>query len=437
MNGNDEASGVKNQPGNGASKQKPPKGGGRLPEHASPVFKFGLVVGFALLLLGGLPMMFAPSNWIVETFIICTGLSIILGAFGANAKIGFMGESGVLLGVAAIAVAVFVILIDQMSDRYVHIKLSGDVKEAQVKSVELVGDHQYPGGMLRAQDSWDFFIFGKEIKSPTINLRIVFLGGDDLEADFGCIDSNNIVPFLASGQTLHWNYSKKGNRLVDVKSKNVVGKIGCEDEAAFAQVLPAKSGGFSFGFISAAFADDRGVEAEGLADLILQLDSESTYLRRAARDQLGAKGEVAIKPLLQSFSKDGSSYRTQLGALVALNKIAMKKEVSIDQLKSELTPADIENLVQAANHSDKTMRVYASEFLYRLADARIIDPALKSIPSSSKDGKYNLLLVVSGSLSSANEDQKKEVSSKVVEFKEAGADKTNGLIDRVVSEAAK
>ena len=74
---------------------------------AGPIFKYGLSVGFILILLGGLSLNLSLTNVVLEILVVCSGLSIILGAFGSTAKVTIQGQSTVLVGVAAVAVALF------------------------------------------------------------------------------------------------------------------------------------------------------------------------------------------------------------------------------------------------------------------------------------------------------------------------------------------
>lgn len=436
MNGKTSPEGTGSSSGPGHKSEDMEAGGGGWPVIASPVFKFGLIVGFALLLVGGLPMMLVPVSWTLETFIICTGLSIILGAFGSTARVKFVGDSGMLLGVAAIALVIFMVLIDQMSDRYVHIRLTGDVRLEQVKAVELNGDIQYPGGFSSSQKTWDFFVFGKEIKNPTLALRMILVGEDDEERFFECIASKQLTPFLASGKTIHWKYSENGNKLVNVGNGKEVGAIGCSVvEGGFVDANPSTRSPAALGFVASAYAAEPSDSESSTNELIKSLDSDSSYLRRDAREQLGQSGEDAVRPLLQTLSKENATYKMQLGSLVALSKISRSKNVDVKIIKNGLQQSDIDRLVAVATHKDKTMRVYASEFLYRLGDPRVIEPALEKIATSSSDGKYNLLLVISASLSDASDDQKKLASRRVPELKADGAPRTNSLIDKIMMEA--
>ncbi|MFD2884423.1 hypothetical protein ACFS4T_24670 [Pseudomonas lini] len=160
-------------------------------------------------------------NWVLEVLVICAGLSIILGAFGSTASVSIPGQSITFMGVAAIAIGLFTVLLNQMSERYVHIKLSGDIKQEQVKSVELIGDREYVGGLLPGKENWGgSLFFGKEIKSSKLMLRITLLG--DTERLFECIDAGEIVPLLASSSTIEWEYNEAKTTIINTRTHKLV-----------------------------------------------------------------------------------------------------------------------------------------------------------------------------------------------------------------------
>lgn len=370
----------------------------------------------------------------VEILVICAGLSIILGAFGSTATVNIPGQSIALVGVAAVAVALFILLLNQMSDRYLHLRVSGDIKPEQVTSVDFSGDYQYAGGYQQSQRTWDFYIFGGEIRSPKLTLRIVLLDKDKRERPFACIDADILKPHLASGKTIQWSFNSKKNTITDVTTKKLVtDEVGeCNsklDNIEFADVKKTEWHLISlFDFFPSAYADE---PSPSTAELIGQLDSDGDQLRRNARDQLARRGEEIVKPLMVSLATPDATYRTQLGALVALARMSRNRNIDLDQVRKSLTPDDINRLLDTTTDEDKTIRVYGSEFLYRLADPRTIQPAFEKIPDASADGKYNLLVVVKGSIASANEDQKKLASEAAENLRVNDAPKTNKIIDEL------
>ena len=112
-----------NSPSESDAATNKPREGIDWSQRAGPIFKYGLAVGFTLILLGGLSLNLSLTNVFLEILVVCAGLSIILGAFGSTAKVTIPGQSMVLVGVAAVAVALFVLLMREMDDRYVHVQI--------------------------------------------------------------------------------------------------------------------------------------------------------------------------------------------------------------------------------------------------------------------------------------------------------------------------
>lgn len=70
------------------------------------------------------------TSTVVEMRVVCAGLSIILGAFGSTATVTIPSQSIIFVGVAAMAVALFMLLLGQMDDRDVRVNIGGDMDGA-------------------------------------------------------------------------------------------------------------------------------------------------------------------------------------------------------------------------------------------------------------------------------------------------------------------
>jgi len=90
-------------------------------------------------------------------------------------------------------------------------------------------------------------------------------------------------------------------------------------------------------------------------------------------------------------------------------------------------------LQKAAVDPDRTIRIYASEFLYDLADPRVVQIALDLLASASEDGRYNLILVIEGAYKYLPTDQRSAVAGRLREFRPKVGSRTQELIDRVLS----
>lgn len=169
----------------------------------------------------------------------------------------------------------------------------------------------------------------------------------------------------------------------------------------------------------------------GLEPLILALDSENTNERRRARATLATTGLSVVEPLLRSLRPDGSkaSYRTQLGSVVVLTEVLRKDKSLRGDLIKLLSVEDLKWLTQLATHSDRTLRVYASEFLYDLGDARVLPLALSTFQDASENGKYNLALIIKGAASFLEQADRSSVRERLEALKSDQSPKTNRLLD--------
>lgn len=421
-----------NEPLASGAAQNGPRGGIDWHRRAGPIFKYGLVAGFALILLGGMSLHLSLTNTFLEMLVVCAGLSIILGAFGSTATVTIPGQSIVLVGVAAIAVALFILLLGQMDDRYVRVKIGGDVEGAQV---ELVGDRSYLGAFQESERTFDFIIFGKEIRRPVLALYITL--PDDTERSFACIKKDKVRPYLASGKTIEWLFDNKNVALLNIENHQRVAELGpCREN-----INPATASSYerprlaaAFRLISRAFAQSGAAsKAQDTQALIEQLESSANYVRRDARSRLAEKGVLVVEPLLAKLSEEPLTYRSRLGVIVALTEMIRKNKPYREEIIKRINVEDLKRLVNASADEDRTIRIYASEFLYDLGDPRTIPLAFDRFPTASEDGRYNLLLVIKGAVPFAlDKQQRDDVITRVTALKSESTPKTNDLIDSII-----
>lgn len=406
---------------------------------AGPVFKYGLAAGFALILLGGFSLSLALTNTFLEMLVVCAGLGVILGAFGSTASVSIPIQGITLGGVAAIVVALFIVLLAQLDDRYVLVKIGGPLKDADV---QLVGDDNYLGAYREELRTHEFIILGKEIKLKKLKLFITL--PNQIEIPFECIDSKVLRPHLATGKTIEWSVRLPTNEeenpsIYDMESGKVVaensGGCGIQSNRKLDVITLDETSQFAtlFGIISTAFAqsDITSLDLEIQAQTE-RLESGTSYVRRGARSALAAQGIRVIEPLLKRLSKEPLSYRLRLGMIVALTEMMRENKQHRTEIIKLIKLADLERLADAAGDNDRTIRIYASEFLYDLGDPRVIPLAFDRFQSASMNGRYNILLVIKGAVPFASDDEQAYVISKITALKSAKTPKINTLIDSIV-----
>jgi hypothetical protein len=138
--------------------------------------------------------------------------------------------------------------------------------------------------------------------------------------------------------------------------------------------------------------------------------SDNTWIRREARMKLAELGPNAVPGLIEEMSVDGADYRTRLGILVALTEMLRRNKAQASDISALVDAKDLGLLADAAADEDRTIRIFASEFLYDLADPRVVDLALDRIPTASDDGKYNLILVIKGAFERLSPEDQERVA---------------------------
>ena len=407
-------------------------------KRTGPVFKYGLAAGFALILIGGVSLSLSLTFAFLEILVVCAGLGIVLGAFGSTASVSIPTQAITLGGVAVIAVALFVILLDRLDNRYVLVSIGGDVKNAEV---EFVGDQNYLGAFQSSLGTHDFVVFGNEIKRTQLRVHITL--EDQTEFPFDCIKSlRHLRHHLATGKTIEWSFQLPREESGKPTIRDSEGKVIAEDVGGCtlqANALPDSSQldrgwrlGSMFGFFSTAFAQPVDeVIGTALPQHVMDLESATSHVRRQARTDIAALGTSIVEPLLDQLSQDELSYRLRLGIIVSLTEMMRENKNRRKEIIDMIDVEDLERLVDAAADEDRTTRVYASEFLFDLGDPRAIPVALERIPSASVNGRYNVLFAVKGAVPYVPDLEQVGLITELDKLKSGDTPDTNELIESI------
>ncbi len=190
--------------------------------------------------------------------------------------------------------------------------------------------------------------------------------------------------------------------------------------------------------VESAAPEQRNVESTplvGIQSLLDSLESDDTTTRRRSRSLLGNLGLAIVRPLMITISDDTASYRTQLGILVALTEMMRKNKSSRSQISNLLQPDDLETLLQFAIDDDRTIRIYASEFLFDLGEPQLFNPALTlwNKPSTSDNGKYNLALIFKGLASYVSAGDREDFKKKLQSLLGTVGAKTDVLLNKAIT----
>ncbi len=386
------------------------------------VFWAALGVGLALTALGIAMQWLSVLGITQSALILCSGLGIIFGAFGSMATIRYKGV--VIAGVAAIAIVLLVVVHHYIREDVVIVQIDGDVKDAKIA---LIGERHYWGAELGGTYEILILADGGEIRQDRMHLIIEVPEGTNghyREIPFDCVPTDAIAPYLGSGRKLQWRFNKAAEQITDSRGRTIdqgpcKGRVDAAPEAAW---------GVPFGLVGSAHA-----QGDAIGAALVALESDSSIVRREARSKLADQGLDAIRPMLDFLVLDPRSYRKTLGVSVALTEMLRERKDQRQEFIEVISEPDLRELAKAAGDPDRTIRIYASEFLFDLGDPRVVPIALEIFPNASADGKYNLLIVVQGAVPYLTEGGQKELRAALHEIRPSVGTNTNTLIDRILT----
>jgi hypothetical protein len=390
------------------------------------VFWAGIVVGLTLTAAGAALQGWSVLGITTAQLILCSGLGIIFGAFGSTATIKYKGV--VIAGVAAISIVLLLILNHLVRDDFVIVRIDGDIKGAKI---ELLGDgdRSYYGAELR--NAYEFIVIGREISQDRLTMNIVLPpdlnGGAPRERPFECIAKSEIEPYLGSGRKLQWRFDNRRGQLISDNGQRVIAEVGPCPDGRPATVNTVRLDIPTF--IGTALAIEREQEVE---QLLNSLESQSTVERREARQVLARSGLEVVRPLLDRLEEKSESYRTRLGVVVALAEMLRTRKQQRKEISQLLSVNDLHLLAKAAGDDDRTVRIYASEFLFDLGDPRAVPIALELMKTTSDDGKYNLIIVIQGAIPDLSPEERSRIFASLQQVRETVGSNTQALIDRTV-----
>ena len=376
------------------------------PRWAKHVFVAGIVVG--LVLVGGGVMVqwlaFGPPR--VPWIIIYAGLGILLGAFGSAA---FVKNQGVMIaGAGAITVILYLLAPENGPT---HLKIALAPVPANM-TASLYGDHEIASSRVKTKSNqYEFIIIDQMIRSPY--LALILTREDKSETIFECLPSNLVASRLGGGRTVQWQVSTDQTALwVDGRPYN-------EGPCGAPLVTEASSMQVGSLFVSSAMAQEAQVETipdQTIEAFLEELTAEDAALRREARIGLAQWGEAAVKPMLEYWGADAEDYRKTLGVSVALAGYLRESKDDAKAISTLLSDDDLGLLTKAALHDDRTVRIYATEFLYDLGDARVVDPLVETFPNVSQDAQYQAIFVLGNAVDQLTIPEKQELGATLTQY---------------------
>lgn len=134
-----------------------------------------------------------------------------------------------------------------------------------------------------------------------------------------------------------------------------------------------------------------------LDDLLDDLRASESSIRRGARTALANRGPNIVRPAMDRVLALPGTYRLDLGVTVALTEMMRENINRRPEIINRLTETDLAYLARLATNSDRTIRIYAAEFLFDLGDTRLLDIALQLWSErENSNSRFNLALIIKG-----------------------------------------
>ena len=403
------------------------------PQTANVVFFSALAVGALLI---GLPPVFRSQLLLSGTqlnLLICAGLAIVLAAFGGQATVRIGGI--VMAGVAAITLGLFYFL-EKRSEQIVMLRGTiGKFDNNRYSALGIKQDDKSFFGVLRLNENdpsnshYEFVLFQNEMSKDTRDVISIYLG--DLEIP---VRITEVLPYFGSDRRIRWELIETRNAdkelvwtLVNPRDNSTVGVESARARARSG--APAPPPPRTFNVIGSAFA--QGAANVNVPAMLGLLKSENAATRRAARDALSRAPVTAVPDMLRAFGQDFNDYQIRLGVSVALAQMLRANKPLGRQISGMLSDDDIERLVRAAGDSDRTVRIYASEFLFDLGDPRAAKSAIQlAAKVNDENARYNLLFSAQDGWRELGNTEKQSLRPALDRMKAQSGSQTQALIDK-------
>lgn len=345
-----------------------------IPQWRSPVFFSGLIIGLALIAGAYAGERLGIGTPAMTALTMAGGLGIMLGAFGSTAFLQYQGLA--VTGVGVLSVALFLLLTDGTA-RHLKIAVKNVPKGAQAS---LYLDAEVHGS--RRGNQYEFIVLDGAIAAQSMDLSLSWTEDEKpTEALFHCIPVTNIRSLLGSGRTTEWSFQRADMTLA----------VGGATYQNGCKTLETAAATWSLDIVTPANAQEPVPEVSMLLE---DLESDDLTLRRSARTALALQGTDAIQPMMAYWAAAPHSYRRSLGVAVALAAFLRDNKAEADAVSTLFSRDDYKLLVEAAGHPDRTLRVYATEFLFDLGAPASAESILEALPFASDDGQYNSIFVL-------------------------------------------
>lgn len=403
------------------------------PDKASVVFYAAIGLGVVLICLPTVFRSYFVVNGTHSNLVLCIGAALVLAAFGGQATIRV--GSFILAGVAAIAFGLFWTLEKKTDSLF----LKGTVYAFDYVAYESMDTTQRSvlGKIVRNRDnpkrsSYEFVVFKKDI--DTQKIEIALTQSDTKREQVLSVDVGDMEWAFGNPRKLEWD-------LVQVTVENNERVLTLRERFRNKEVAreaiegPQRQGSglnwpaLGLRLTSSAMAQSAPNAVEIKLNLE-RLKSDDTGVRRDARDALSTTPVDAIPTIMQTFREQYNDYRIRLGVTVALTQMLRLDKSKNRAISEKLVEPDVALLVDAVGDPDRTVRVYATEFLFDLGDPRASQMAIRRAASTKDESaRYNWLFAAQDGWRKLPASDKAELAPVLSDIKQSGG-KAGSLVEK-------
>lgn len=368
--------------------------------------------------------------------LLSVGLGILLAAFGSQATVT-LGKF-IMAGAGGGAVGLFLLLQHYTApDDYIRIQLTSVDSEKYrpafvISNQEVFGRFsQNPANSERS--FYDAIIFRKDLNTSYVAL-VLYPTEGTAEPEMR-ISRDQMSNLLGRTEIVTWEYVDTEGAIVDPITSREIASLSGRFQPHGSAARPAPRLGFEFIGKAMAQVSKQKVSPVELPVLLKALESDDASTRRPARAAISRMPISVVPDLMRELHDRFDNYRVRLGIVIALTELLREDKSVAPSISDMLSTPDLELLVMAAGDPDRTVRIYATEFLYDLGDPRAVVPAVTmAAETSNQDARYNLLFLTQGGIDKLPSDEKTAVYKELRTIARGSGGDTRHLIAQLLKE---
>lgn len=419
------------------------------------ILNSSIIVGFSLIAISIYIQFSAVNSNHVVGLLLCSGLAIILAAFGSRVQIRYRTWSA-----AGAAAGVIILFFSFMHFSQIKIGREGQIsfKSHIIGSIELQDD------VYERQDavSETYTFFVKEGKLNENNkLTTIILNPISVRTAGNSNDNNRRRAIVLRGETskinksyfsepggINWTISDDATEIIDTLSGKIVfsekikRNINPSDIENYINIRQKNSNSsYDFDELTTLVPKAFAQEQENISDLqwdynvvVKLLISDDTAERRTARQLLTAAGPLALRPMYDAWLAVSAAdeYRIKLGVCFSSAAWLRHNPARATEMSQGLKDEDIALLIKSIGDDDPLVRECATEALYILKDIRTVE-ALQTAALTPDDADlaYNAVVALVGVSQKLDQQHRDGIVATLLSGIPTEATETRALIQQI------